>query len=353
MDQKQHTFPRFLLDGFALNRVVHMYDRDARFRVPISIDRATAIGSFYSLPEDVSISTVELESSLAALTDVPKVRDSIIELRGDRAYLKPGAMEVLLGHFEAQAAGCIPRLISEGPPTINGDRASERFNMASFIGLQMVRGQSFRRQMDQIMREVARAHITSSPEEVTQRWREVEEPGSRRIDDPIQHLLDSLDGMKLAKINKLGEMLPMAFDELSPRLFAMNWRVLRYDEPNVITSDEGTGLWTRPSSAATQTPGIVTSDAIYFPIDARHILQMTHSKVTEILMDGDLAKLRHSNNSVASSAHRWIIVHPENTSVSDLILRPRARVAHERINIPAGSDGAQRTLIRYFESYLE
>ena len=41
-------------------------------------------------------------------------------------------------------------------------------------------------------------------------------------------------------------------------------------------------------------------------------------------MDGDLAKLRHSNNSVASSAHRWIIVHPKNTSVSDFILRPRA-----------------------------
>jgi hypothetical protein len=353
MEQTHHTFPRFLLERFASADRVILHDRALRIAIPTSVTRAARVGGYYTINEEASIDASALAEPLKDLASAPHLRDSIIELRDGRAILKPGAIEAFLSYMEGRAADPIERLTVDGPPPIESSSAQDRFEIASLVALQVVRGESFREHLDEIMRAFAREQILRAPDLTETRWRQQERrSGNPPVANPVQHLLDHLEGLRLAKINKLGEMLPMAFEQLAPRLFGATWQVFRYEQPDVVGSDEGVGLWARPGRDLRREPlAIGTADAVYFPLGARHILQMTRSSLNEGIVDGSPTKLSHSNNAVASAAHRWIFTHPDNAAIRDITIRPRPRMRREEFPLPSLEAGERRRLVRFVQSF--
>jgi hypothetical protein len=352
MDEKHHVYPKFLLERFSSDGRVLLHDRQLRVALPTSVDRAAKVGGYYSITEPVEVPADTLADALENLASNPGIRDSLVEVQGNRAFLKPGAIEAFLSHMESRAAPDIERLAIDGPPAVGSDREVERFNIASLVALQAVRGEWFRHQFDQIARAFMREQIIADPELATARWRKQEKRrGSKPVADPVQHLLDGLADVRISTINKLGEMLPLAIHGMAPHLFAMTWRVLRYGEPNVVGSDEGVGLWARPGRDLIEKPlAIATADAVYFPIGARHILQMTSSSMAEELVHGHPAKLRQSNNAVASAAHRWIFTHPDNTVIADLHVQPWKGFRRDSFPLPPRAPGERRELVRFTQA---
>jgi hypothetical protein len=352
VDEKHHILPQFLLQRFASAGQIVLCDRGLRRLIPTSIERALRIGSFYRLEGDFSIPRSELEKAIGDLSAVPGLRDSILDIGPDTVRLKPDAVEAFLSHMEGRAAEPLSRLSAQGPPSTTGRRAHERFDIANLIGLQLVRGQVFRDSVDEILRAYFREQILAAPAEMVDRWRRFEKTRGRPpVDDPIEHILAALDRIELAAHNKLGEMLPMAFREMAPRIFARTWRLLRFETPDVITSDEGVGLWARPVTALNLKPlAMATADAIYFPIDARHTLQLTRTAPSEEIVAGSEAKLRHSNNAVASAAYRWIVAHPDNVVLGQLQVQARPRLHRHELSVEDSPDGLKRSIIAFMRT---
>ena len=330
-----------------------MSDRSLRRHLPTSVERAGKIGRYYELSETPSVPVSLLATAIADLDSDPRIRDAILDIRGDVVSLRPNGLEKFIGYVEAKSAPCVSRCAKEGPPTIDGDRAQERFWLASLIALQAVRGESFRERLNEVMRAQLRERISAERHNWAQRWRQAAPEWQDRDDNEvIEYLFHSLDELTLGKMAPLGEMLPMAFNEIGPRLFGGIWRVLAFGRPDVLTSDEGVGLWGRPDRDTHRHPlAIATADSIYFPLDCRHTLQMLYANapVDEGQFVGADAKLRHSNNSVASAAYRWIFSHPGSAVLSELRIERRPRLGREEVVSEEWQTGG-RAIIRFFRS---
>jgi hypothetical protein len=330
MDEKQHLIPKFLLRRFSDDDKIVVWDRQLRKSIPTSVDRAARIGSYYSVPEEPTVPDEGLEEALQSLSSVPGLRDSILEVKEDgTTTLKRNAIEAFLSHMEGKAAPAVQRLANDGPPAAGREREVDRFYIAALVALQHVRGESFREQFDEVTRTFIRFQMENST-------------------DTVEADLDGLDSLQIGTSHKLAMMLTMAIENIAPILFTATWRVLHYARPEVVGSDEGVGLWARPSRDLDERPlAIGTADAIYVPLGAHDILQLTNSSLKEELVPGGDAKLRQSNEAVASAAQRWIFTHPDNSAVHDLGVRPRRRVRRELFPLPSLPSGARHELLRF------
>ena len=317
MDEKQHLIPKFLLRRFSDDEKIVVWDRQLRKSIPTSVDRAAKIGSYYSVPEEPTVPDEGLEEALQTLSSVPGLRDSILEFNDDgTAILKRNAIEAFLSYMEGKAV-------------IGGEREMDRFYIAALVALQYLRGESFREQFDEVVRAFIKFRLENSA-------------------DSGEMSLDVLDNLQIGTSHKLAMMLSMAIENIAPLLFKFKWRVLHYSAPEVVGTDEGVGLWARPSRDLEVNPlAIGTADAIYVPLGAHDILQLTNSTLKEEIVPGSDAKLRHSNEVVASAAQRWIFTHPDNSAVHDLGVRPRRRVRHQLFPLPSLPSGERRELLRF------
>jgi hypothetical protein len=168
-----------------------------------------------------------------------------------------------------------------------------------------------------MIRATQQAMIERNPEHYRERWREI--TGDQSSDDPLPDALKALGGLTLAQDNKLGLMLASSM-ELAPWLMERTWRLLCIDDPNFVISDEPAAMWTRSDRPSTH--GVATADLIYFPVDARHCLQLAKadSSLQEARVDGG-AKVHQANNTVGANAHRWIWYHPECAVLDDVIVK--------------------------------
>ena len=330
MDEKHHLIPRFLLRRFSADDRIVVWDRQLRKSIPTSVDRAARIGSYYSVPEEPNVPDEGLEEALQNLSEVPGLRDSILEVNDDgTATLRRNAIEAFLSYMEGKAEPAVQKLTNDGPPPIGGEREIDRFYIAALIALQYLRGESFREQFDEVTRAFLRFQMENST-------------------DTVEADLDGLDSLQIGTSHKLAMMLSIAVENIAPLLFATTWRVLHYANPEVVGSDEGVGLWARPSRDLDEQPlAIGTADAIYVPLGAHDILQLTNSTLKEEVVPGNDTKLRQSNEVVASAAQRWIFTHPDNSAVHDLGVRPRRRVRRELFSLPSLPSGPQRGLLRF------
>jgi hypothetical protein len=62
---------------------------------------------------------------------------------------------------------------------------------------------------------------------------------------------------------------------------------------------------------------------------------------------GGKAKLRHSNESVASAARRWIVYQPGSSAPEGLQIRRLPRVSLDKVGSRIASDGTYRELMRF------
>lgn len=351
MEQKQHVVPQVLLERFSNDGRLVLVDRDDRFRIPTSVERALKIGGYYDIEEDVVVDLKEFAEPLRDLETDPGLRDQIIEIDGGSGRLRRGAVEAFLGLIEQRAAGALRNVDTE--LGLVSQDASDRFWLSGLMALQHVRGEAFRSQMDQLMRASIRHFVESDPTSWVEKWnadRRRRGLPPQPPDAVISTLLSSLEEMRLGGSRLIGEAIRLAFDEIAPRLFAGVWRLLRYKTHDVVTSDAGVGLWARPGRDLYREPlAIGSADCIFFPVSSMAILQILPpgSAVPEGEIQGSPAKLRQSNSTVASAAHRWIVAHPDCGSLDELSVGDRTAVGVEVVT--RRNRGTEvREIIRFF-----
>ena len=78
------------------------------------------------------------------------------------------------------------------------------------------------------MRAVIRERVNADPHKVAYSWRRAfpAQSHGKSEQEVIGLVLQGLEGVRLGKSTPLGEMLPMAFHDIAPRLFSRVWRSL-------------------------------------------------------------------------------------------------------------------------------
>jgi hypothetical protein len=311
VDQKHHLVPQFLLKRFASDGQLFLTDRDHRWRVLTSVERAGREGGFYTLGQEVLLPP---ETSQSVNANPPLM--NILERRQDGRYiLGPDSFEKMLSVVEDISSPAMDRLVNgQWPPN-----REDRLHLALFMAFQFTRGRTFREDIDGIFRATTRTQIERNPDYYRRRWQD--STRSEAKTDPLPDLIRGLDDLYLAQDNKLGLMASGAI-ELAPWLAARSWKLLCLDSPDFVISDEPVTLWTRRDRAQEQ--GVGTADFVYLPIDAWHCLQLArpdlNCDLTEARVPG-VPKLRQANNAIASNAHRWIWFHPDCAVIDDLAVR--------------------------------
>lgn len=320
-----------------------LVDRDLRFSLPTSTERALKVGGYYDLTQspqldlaDVSTDDrVAFERAWSILSSQPQFRDQVISRTGDSLALRRGGVEAFISFIEAQARDSLDRLRANFPDIPTEDR----FNLANFIALQSVRGDHFRVTINEIAR-LALGHITESDPRMRAKWRATF--GGRDV-------FEALEGLTFGGDRLLSEMLEIAFRIIAPEVFTRRWRLLEFPPHSVLTSDEPVGLWARPGRDPDTEPlGIATADCVFFPIDDSRVLQLLRPDVNlqEARVVGSTTKLRQSNQVIAASARRWIVHHPESLAIEMVSPSPHPRAVRQVISA-AHPDGSQTELVRF------
>jgi hypothetical protein len=104
------------------------------------------------------------------------------------------------------------------------------------------------------------------------------------------------------------------------------WQVARFEHPILLTSDVPVALWSQDGGPV----GLFVADAIYFPLDPRHVLVLTprqeHDRTPTPCaqtIDGDSELLGRVVNAVGAGSHRWVFLHPEHHLFDRLPIPPR------------------------------
>ena len=345
MEEKHHLVPEFYLRGFAADEQIALADRDLRRRFVTSVNRALKVGSFYEITQNptLDLSTMEPSErdqyleSLEVMSQMPGLSGQIVDRTGDVVRVLPGAVEGVLSYFEAKAEGALQKLRVSFPAISNDDR----FWVANFISLQFARGQALRSHVNESMKLAIIEMLEDSPR-LQRDWK-------KRTGRSIEEAAAALEGVTIGGDPLFAVMFDV-MKEMAPLVFAMRWRVLEFEPGSVLTSDEPVGLWARPGRNLETSPlGVSTADAIYFPLDCRLILQLLSpaSPVAEGRVAGAEAKLRHSNETVASAARRWIVYQPGSSAVEGLRIRRLPRVTLDKVGARMAPDGTYRELMRF------
>lgn len=343
MDEKHHLVPEFYLRGFADRERIMLTDRGLRRSFPTSINRALKAGRYYEVTQSPTIDLrkqgpKEREAyaeTLSVMNRMPELTAQIIERSGDILRILPGAVEALLSFIEGKAEGAL-RGLRESFPHISGD---DRVWVGTFIALQFVRGEALRARADETMKLLSALRTQPSPH--TQRERRRRRTGKRPGDISTT--------MKLFEGDQVLALMFEVFKKAVPVVLAKTWRLLEFEPGSLLTSDEPVGLWGRPGRDLVAYPlGLATADAVYFPVDSSCVLQLlaSGSRVPEIRRSGEAAKVRHSNETVASAARRWIVSHPGSTALCGLQIRRLMTVQMEAVAGQMAQDGSYRELTR-------
>lgn len=280
-----HIVPQMLLRRFAAEgKRVRALSRDGKRSVTMNVRRAAA------------------ESGLYRLQLAPPF---------DQEF-PPETVEAHLAYFEGRAAPIIDDLVND-----RFDMSDDsRFYLTLFVALQYARGWGFREDLSQLMTVQARQYL-----EMNMKNSDIERQlldAGRSADSSEVHrfrraVLES-DWKVVGNTSSYTQaMLQMAFNYVHPWLFLhRRIRVLRFERPCLLISDEPVGLWARPNrDASTHSLGIRTADAIWLPLDRTHSLVLLR-RGSEGITEGKIRRAMTINGVVAAQANRWIFQHPDD-----------------------------------------
>jgi hypothetical protein len=205
----------------------------------------------------------------------------------------------------------------------------DRFDLMLFVAFQAVRGWSFREEISEVATFMAKEEL--GPRLTTERLRTQLRKDGRPCDDAAvdawrEELLTSNWKVVPSRSAAVQQMGLLALNVIHPDLYLRRRvRLLRFEEPALIISDEPVALWDRPDRDLDAHPlGIASADAIYMPVDRRHAVALVLSG-EERVIDGRPKRAETINRLVACGAHRWIFQHPDDPpiEVRDLAERPR------------------------------
>ena len=289
---RHHLVPQSLLGNFANeNRQLVMVPRAGGGPRLTSVRKACAEAGFY-----------EIEVNEAYRGKV------------DREHV-----ETLLSQVEGTAKGHLESLVGGNFPLSDHDR----FDLALFLALQFTRGWSFRQDLVELANHGARLHAkTVSEEEIRQWLRQRGDATDERSVRALHQRVRSFEGVRVvpSQSETVRQMLKFALEETVPCLYSKRWRLILFDQPCLLISDQPVGLWGRPMRDLDRQPlGLATADAVWFPIDRRTALGLLNTGDEKVSV-GTAARARHVNRAVAAGAQRWIFHHPADDPLDGLEL---------------------------------
>lgn len=295
---RDHIVPRMLLRRFAgAGEHLLATPRSGGSRIPMTVSRACREAGFYDIDIDPAF------SHLASRNQI----------------------EMSLADFEGRASRLFDRFADDQLDLSNQDR----FDLMLFVAFQAVRGWSFREEISELATVMAKEELR--PRLTAERLRAQLKKDGRRCDDAAVaawrlELLTSNWKVVPSQSAAVQQMGLLALKVIHPDLYLRRRvRLLRFEEPALIVSDEPVALWARPERDLDVHPlGIASADAIYMPVDRRHAIALLFSGA-ERVVDGRPKRAETINHLVASGAHRWIFQHPDDPpiEVGDLLERPR------------------------------
>lgn len=298
---RHHLVPQSLLRRFADER-----------------ERLVMVPRLGGEPKRTSVATACAETGFYAI----EVADEYVD-QADSEYVETLLSQVedkAKRHLDAILDGCFP--LSD----------QTKFDLALFLALQVARGWVFRNDLVEIATHAARMHTATISEDRVREWlRERGEPTDAQSIRENLRGVRAMEGMRVVPSNgeAVRQMLQYAIDGVHPHLYFRNWRLLRFDSPCLLISDEPVALWGRPTRDLDQHPlGVATADAVWFPIDRCHALALLQSG-EEKISDASAIRTRQLNVAVAAGAHRWIFHHPADAPLAGLEIPAPAKFVDE------------------------
>jgi hypothetical protein len=220
---------------------------------------------------------------------------------------EPEMAEQTLSDIEGTANLRIDELLHEGCPPSD----EVRFTLSLFFAIQITRGASFRRTMNEIGEALAPSWLAAQfPDDEIRR--RLKERGKSASDSEVGELYEFVTGPngpnpQWRQGNYVQEALRHAL-QLQRYLFFRTWRLLRFEQPCLITSDEPVAVLAGDGPLPM---GPANSSAIWVPLDRQHSLAMTLTGTEGVVTTGK-ARARRINQMVADQAERWVICHPDD-----------------------------------------
>lgn len=298
---RHHIVPQMYLRRFADERgQVLLVDRnDASRRHRSSVVRACRETDYYEIPTD------DLEDYAREGHDPEMVEQTLSDIEG--------TADVRID--ELLAGGC--------PPS-----TEVRFRLSLFFAIQMARGGAFRRTMDEMSEALAPAWLAAeiSEDDVRRRLRKNGQDASEARVREVYETLIGPNGPKpqWRQGNYVQESLRRAL-QLQEHLSFRTWRLLTFDQPCLITSDEPVAVL---AGDGPMPFGPANTPALWVPLDRRHALALTLSGTEGVVHSGE-TRARRINQMVADQAERWILCHPDEQAWIPETLGPRMEMRDE------------------------
>lgn len=235
-------------------------------------------------------------------------------------------VEELLGKIESNAAPALDHFVKNGFPLSRFDREA----ISLFIGMQLVRTPEFRRGSEAIADAAIKGQILS---EIRHLNRDairdfLVEHGLDSSDDTVDAIYDfSRDPSQVrvapSKNDLLKQMVTIGLDA-GKTLEQMSWHVLRCPAPYFLTSDHPVVFLPPRDSEGYPGLGMLTAEAIVFPIDPQHLLMMLHDDLrNNFVLDVSRDVVEACNRLVAHNCLQFTIHHPSHEAMRGIVLAKR------------------------------
>lgn len=294
--KRHHVVPRFYLERFAIKNQVELVERDDLNRppFPVSIDKALTGNYFYSADTDHG--------------------------------REPVGEEFLRDHVDGPGSEAFHRLFDKGRSLI---APGPRGQLSHFLAFQVVRGHLARETVIGGHEANGRVPASLTPPSEFQRVARLQ--GAEISDEEAAETaaLAKSDRLKLevsrpANLH-MGTTFPMV-PELVRFFYGRWWRIIEFDEPALITSDEPVALIGPDPEKVGSGVGLADASEIVFPIDPRRALVMIRpdQAADEMRMPGNRKQAEVINRHVAFSAHRFIVRTPGTDPLAGWTVPKRA-----------------------------
>lgn len=231
-------------------------------------------------------------------------------------------LEELLSRIESDAESVIRSVLEDVFPPPPEAKAA----LASFIGLQWLRGSDQRANFEEVMNQIlkffamnmTRAQVRASSTAVSGK-----PTSDGEIDSMLKFFSDPTNyNFKQDQNESIKIML-----ELAPGIanLAANrkWQLLRFPADCLLTSDSPVSLWSPPEERGGSLPrsGFAMSREVRFPLDRRHALVLAWElKEGEVVRDLPIKYAHALNFWTATHGHRWIFHHPDDAPLKGVKL---------------------------------
>jgi hypothetical protein len=292
----------------------------------VTVDKACAEQGFYTI----------------AATDLEETH---------RADHDPEAVEKVFAGLESETAPIIGAVLDGGFPL----SPEHRFKLSLFVALQVTRGWRFRKEMNDLGTFAMRQYIETLP---LNRFRDWLRSQGMPFDDAsvtaFRERTVGPDGPRLVMSQPFAvqESLRMALEDISTHLFLRTWRLLRFSNDLLLTSDNPVGIWSLvPPGSDWPTGqdfsvGVANARMICLPLNRRAALAMIPAAGPDRMADSGPTRARQINTAVIHDAERWIYHHPGDRPLDGIAIPRRAVLTDETVAVHDETGGIRRELHR-------